>query len=83
MTKKQLQKKTRSLIFEASKHMRKNIDRAINSGSIDVSSWDNNWLLPKLLLNALLMEEQHQYAPPAGMNERQYKKQIESIYACI
>ena len=64
MTKKELRKKTRELIREVNKHMRINLERVIKEDMTDHSQYENNWLLPKTVLLALLKEEQHQYRYP-------------------
>ena len=64
MTKKELRKKTRELIREVNKHMRINLERVIKEKMTDPSEYENNWLLPKTVLLALLKEEQHQYRHP-------------------
>ena len=62
MTKKQLEKKTRHLIAESAKCMRRNMKRAIESGAIDIKSYEDNYILPKIVLRALLEEENRQYS---------------------
>lgn len=83
MTRKQkekdLDKKVREFINESAKHMRKNIARAINSGALDINSHDaDDWLMPRVIFQALLMEEQHQYKFHA--DEKKRKKEIENVY---
>ena len=65
MTRKQkekdIDKKVREFIRESSKHMRKNIRRAIDSGALDINSHEGNYIIPKIIFHALLKEEQFQY----------------------
>lgn len=80
MTKKELRKKTRELIREVNKHMRINLERVIKEKMTDPSEYENNWLLPKTVLLALLKEEQHQYWMPEGRQYAKHKKLTERIY---
>lgn len=81
MTKKELRKRTRELIREVNKHMRINLERVIKEKMTDPSEYENNWLLPKTVLLALLKEEQHQYWMPEGRGYAKYKKLIKRIYS--
>ena len=78
MTKEQVQQKTRELITESANHMCKNIDRILSSGSIDIEGYEDNYLLPKMMLCALLKEEIHQYKPLS--RDRQMDKDIDNMY---
>lgn len=83
MTKKQTRKKTRKLIHDVSKDMRKNLDRILKQNMVNCSKFDDNWLLPKAILMALLLEEQHQYAPPQNNAMNFHRKLSKEIYAKI
>ena len=79
MTKKQLETKVRHLIAESAQYMRKNITKAINSGAIDLDAYENNMELPKIVLGALLREEEFQYK----MHTKEGKKAVENLYQCM
>lgn len=81
MTRKQVEQKTRKLIRESTKNMRANIKRVLQSGAIDISSYDDNFLLPKIIFQALLKEEQHQYK--LHCDEDKHNKTINKIYRMI
>lgn len=81
MTKKELRKRTRQLIQIVGRHMRKNLERVIKEDMTDHSQYENNWLLPKTVLLALLKEEQHQYRPPEDRKYAKCKKLTEKIYS--
>lgn len=81
MTKKELRKRTRQLIQIVGRHMRKNLERIIKEDMTDHSQYENNWLLPKTVLLALLKEEQHQYRPPEDKKYAKHKKLTERIYS--
>lgn len=79
MTKKQLQKKTRELIRESAANMRKNIEKAINSGAIDLDAYDDNYELPRIVLGALLRYESFQYK----MHTEEGRKQVNNLFDCM
>lgn len=79
MTKKQLQKKTRELIRESAANMRKNIEKAINSGAVDLDAYEDNYELPRIVLGALLRNESFQYK----MHTDDGKKAVENLYLCM
>lgn len=81
MTKKELRRRTRQLIQIVGRHMRKNLERVIKEDMTDHSQYENNWLLPKTVLLALLKEEQHQYRPPEDRKYAKCKKLTERIYS--
>ena len=83
MTKTELKKKTNKLISDAVKGMRKNMDRAISSGSMDIKGADDNYILPISLLTALLREEINQYSCNGTVYEKQIKKESKNIYLMI
>lgn len=81
MTKKELRKRTRQLIQIVGRHIRKNLERVIKEDMTDHSQYENNWLLPKTVLLALLKEEQHSYRPPEDRKYAKCKKLTEKIYS--
>ena len=81
MTKKELRKRTRQLIQIVGRHMRKNLELVIKEDMPDHSQYENNWLLPKTVLLALLKEEQLQYRPPEDRKYAKCKKLTEKIYS--
>ena len=83
MTKTELKKKTNALIKDAIKGMRKNIDKAILSGSMDIKGADDNYILPKTLLLALLQEEVNQFDGHGTDFYKKVKKESKNIYLNI
>lgn len=83
MTEKQLKKeiecKTRQLIRESAQHMRKNIERAFNSGAIDITAYGDDYELPKIIIGALLREESFQYK----MHTDEGRKAVENLAVCL
>lgn len=84
MTQNQCRKKTRELIRRSADRMRKNIEKVFLSGAVNLSSYENNYVLPTAIMLALLEDEMRNFQPT---NFSQYKKQIKkdakNIYACI
>lgn len=83
MTKKEARKRTRALITESAKHMRKNLERIFLTGAIDIYSAPDNNILPLTLYNALLREEMFQYSGKGTKWEKQIKKDSENIYSVL
>ena len=79
ITKRQLKAKTKELIKNSTKH----IDKAIASGAIDLNSYEDNYILPKILLCALLKEEMHQYKPLGDDKKKTMQKEIDNIHSLL
>ena len=84
MTKKEARKKTHELIRRSAERMRKNVERVFMSGAVNLSSYEDNYVLPTAIMLALLKEEMTNFKPTLFS---QYKKQIEkdarNIYICM
>ena len=48
---------------------------------VDSKEFEDNWVLPKATIVALLREEQRLYTPPEGNHWRKSRKTTEQIYA--
>lgn len=81
MTKKEAREKTRKLVRNCAQSMRKNIEKILENKSVDISSYDNNYVLPKIILAALLKEEMFQGQPLRSTKERNLE--IERIYRSL
>jgi len=58
------------------------IDKALNSGAVDVDKWskDNNpMILPKSILIAVLLSEADQYSGVGTSFEKQVKKEVKNL----
>jgi len=78
MTKSQLIKKTKDCIKTDKAFIDRLINKAIDSGCMDIAAAENNYILPKNLLSAIYREMSRQYAPLDG--NRGQKKTVENIY---
>ena len=83
MTKTELKKKTNEIIKDAVKGMRKNMDKAISSGSMDIKGAVDDYILPRSLLIALLKEEIHQSDCMGSVHEKKIKMESQNIYSMI
>ena len=54
--------------------MRKNVERVFLSGAVNLSSYEDNYVLPQAIMLALLKEEMTEFQPT---NFSRYKRQIE------
>lgn len=85
MTKEQLIEKCNQLFAQVTENMPKDLEKLFNSGGVDYESADNDFILPKKILCAILMEEQFQYKPLVW-NDKEFRKnmkEIESYYNMI
>lgn len=81
ITKEQLKEKTIELLNNAHEEMVEKIDKAINSGCMDLENADNNYLLPKILVSALLKDMVFQYKPMG--DTKKAEKEILNIYSLL
>ncbi len=81
MTKEELIDKCQQLFDQVTKSMPKDLEKLLASGGVNYEDADNDFILPKKILCAILMEEQFQYKPLSS--DRKSKKEIESYYAII
>lgn len=63
MTKPQLKAKIKQLIKQGKPEFDRMIDKAISSQAIDPASYDDNFLLAKIVLSAVYGEMEYQYKP--------------------
>ena len=78
MTREQVIEKVNKLINESADCMKKNVERVLNNGSVDIEDYEDNFLLPRIILQALLKEESFQYEL-----ERKDKNVSDYIYNCL
>ena len=80
--KREIKKLTKSMLKDSLKDMQEKIDKALNSGAIDIDSWDNEngkMILPKTLLVALLENESTQYLGKGTDFEKKVRKDANNI----
>ena len=64
------------------KDMSKKIDRILNSGSLDIDNWREDYnpmILPKIIITALLQNESTQYDGSGTSFEKEIKKEVKNL----
>ena len=70
------------MLKESYENMIKKIDTAINSGAVDIESWDessNPMILPKCIVTAILQNESKQYEGKGTSFENIVKKEVKNL----
>lgn len=73
---------TKDILKQSFKAMEAKIDRALNSGALDIESWDKDnapMILPKIIVTAILKNESKQYEGKGTMYEKKVKKESENL----
>lgn len=73
MKQTQFKKKLKELTKEIRKKVEKESLRLFNSGGVDVTKYEDNYLLPKIILSVALKNEAWQCAPLDAYNRREAK----------
>lgn len=74
--------RVQELIEDTCTLMKNKIDIVISSGAIDVEAAEDNYLLPKLVLKALLKDSEKEVGLPFS-NQEEHRKTIDNICAMI
>jgi len=82
--------KVKALAIEMIKNSQKSlealVEKALNSGALDVDEWDENsnpMILPKCIVIAVLEEEADQYKAKGTSFEKQMKKEVKNLKMCL
>jgi hypothetical protein len=70
------------MLKESYKDMQSKVEKALNSGCIDIESWDPTYskmITPKTIVAAILKNESTQYDAKGTSFEKQVKKEINNI----
>ena len=73
---------TKDMLIESIEPMKKNIAKAINSGAIDIDSWDENinkMIIPKCILITVLENMADQHKATGTSFEKQVKKEVKNL----
>ena len=76
MTKEDAKSKTLELAKEMFAKVEGKIDKALNSGCVDLDAYRDDYVLPKIILNAIMMDLCDESKPPLKM----WKKEANNIY---
>ncbi|PNP92060.1 hypothetical protein BFS16_12050 [Hoylesella timonensis] len=82
MDREDLESRVLELIDYTSATMKLKVKKVLDSGAIDIDSADDNYVLPKIILRALLKDAEFSVGSPIG-EERMIKKEVDNIYALI
>lgn len=80
--KQKVKELVKDMLIESHKKALKSIDKVLNSGCIDIDSWDQKnapMVLPKTILTAILEDEARQYTARGTSYEKQIKKEVKNI----
>ena len=70
------------MLNEAHEAMIKKVDKVLNSGAIDIDSWDEEnapMITPKCIVTAILQNESTQYEGKGTSYEKKVKKEVKNI----
>ena len=79
MTKEQVIEKTKQLIEQSNNKMLENFEKLLNNGHIDYENAEDNFILPRIILCALLKEESFQYKPI----DKKHTNEVNKLYLTI
>lgn len=71
-----------NLLNQSHEEMYWKIDAALNSGAIDIDSWeedDSPMILPKIIITAILENESTQYQGKGTSFEKKIKKEVKNL----
>ena len=71
-----------NLLNQSHEEMYFKIDAALNSGAIDIDSWqedDSPMILPKIIITAILENESTQYQGKGTSFEKKIKKEVKNL----
>jgi hypothetical protein len=70
------------MLNESHKAMIRNVDKALDSGAVDIDGWDRSnspMILPKCIIMAILQQESTQYDAWGTGIERRVRKEVRNI----
>lgn len=73
MTKQQYYKKCKELKKEMNKLFDNRVEKLLNSGAIELSNYDDNYILPKIVVCAIASEIQWQFKPLSKEGQKEVK----------
>lgn len=75
MEKLELLSKVRELNKSFSEGLEKELDKILESGCLDLSKYENDFILPKIVFSAILKSESFQFAPMS----KEYQQEIKNV----
>lgn len=75
MEKLELLLKVRELNKSFSKELEKELDKILEAGCVDLTKYENDFILPKIVFSAILKSESFQFAPMS----KEYQQEIKNV----
>ncbi len=86
ITKAQTKELTNQLIDNMAKEMRKQLDRALESGAVDFDNYQPDYHLPRIILNGLIQDAMHEWSCPAYWTDKEkarFRRAAKNVYLNI
>jgi hypothetical protein len=84
ISKTNCRKRVRQLINNSAESMRKDLERVFLSGAINLGSYEDDYVVPRTILLALLKEQLSKQAPtPFFSKRKQMEKDAKNIYIML
>jgi len=84
--KKKIKALAKKMLKNSLKEMEAKIDKALNSGALDIDNWDensNSMILPKVIVVAIMETEADQYKGSGTSFEKEVKKEVRNLKCFI
>lgn len=75
MKKLELLQKVRELNKSFSEELEKELDKILEAGCLDLTKYENDFILPKIVFSAILKNESFQFAPMS----KEYQQEIKNV----
>ncbi len=75
MEKLDLLLKVRELNKSFSEELEKELDKILEAGCLDLTKYENDFILPKIIFSAILKNESFQFAPMS----KEYQQEIKNV----
>ena len=75
MEKLELLQKVRELNKSFSEKLEKELDKILEAGCLDLTKYENDFILPKIIFSAILKNESFQFAPMS----KEYQQEIKNV----
>lgn len=75
MKKSELLSKVRELNKSFSEELEKELDKILEAGCLDLTKYENDFILPKIVFSAILKSESFQFAPMS----KEYQQEIRNV----
>lgn len=76
-TKNQFLEKLEEVLEKTRANIRAKAEHLFNSGAVDPESYEDNYVLPKIILCACLLEQAEQWEPPHGW--KHFREEVNNL----